>query len=79
MTLALVKKGLVGKAVLEEPSRQPPPPPKEKKIVKNTSPGMNRDKRIIFFYYHHHSIHWVEYKKYTFMTSVSSSVIARKF
>ncbi|XP_047491966.1 zinc finger protein 37-like [Penaeus chinensis] len=39
MTLALVKKGLVGKAVLEEPSRQPPPPPKEKKIVKNTSPA----------------------------------------
>ncbi|ROT62544.1 hypothetical protein C7M84_019610 [Penaeus vannamei] len=39
MTLALVKKGLVGKAVLEEPSRQPPPPPKEKKIVKTTSPA----------------------------------------
>lgn len=47
MTLALVKKGLVGKAVLEEPSRQPPPPPKEKKIVKTTSPGMNKDKNRI--------------------------------
>lgn len=52
MTLALVKKGLVGKAVLEEPSRQPPPPPKEKKIVKTTSPGMNMDKSMFFFSYH---------------------------
>lgn len=37
MTMALVKKGLVGKAVLEEPSKQPPPPPKPKKPVKPTT------------------------------------------
>lgn len=40
MTLALVKKGLVGKAVLEEPNRQAPAPLKEKKIVKTTTPGI---------------------------------------
>nr|XP_053628407.1 ADP-ribose pyrophosphatase, mitochondrial-like [Cherax quadricarinatus] len=34
MTLALVKKGLVGKAVFEEPAKQPPPPPKPKKPIK---------------------------------------------
>ncbi|KAG7170844.1 Zinc finger protein 431-like [Homarus americanus] len=40
MTLALVKKGLVGKAVLEEPSKQPtPPPPKPKKPMKPPSTG----------------------------------------
>nr|XP_045606102.1 zinc finger protein 419-like [Procambarus clarkii]XP_045606103.1 zinc finger protein 419-like [Procambarus clarkii] len=39
MTVALVKKGLVGKAVLEEHSKQLPPPPKLKKNIKPPSPG----------------------------------------